>query len=86
MGKVPAIETEATETRELQEGQGKGQPFVDVRSGGGVSLSSRGCSGSPRAYRWLEPQSHRPQSTVSSPRVVAAGFRAQAPLTLHRSE
>lgn len=42
---MPAVKAEAAETRELQEGQGEGQPCVDVRSGGGVSLSSRGCSG-----------------------------------------
>lgn len=41
---MPAVETEAAETRELQEGQGEGQSCVDARSGGGVSLSSRGCS------------------------------------------
>lgn len=84
---MPAVETEAAETRELQEGQGEGQSCVDARSGGGVSLSSRGCSAPPlRAYRCLEPHSHRLQSTVSNPRVVVAGFRAWAPLTLHRSE
>lgn len=84
---MPAVEAEAAEMREHRRGRAKASPVWMLGVVAGYPCLVEAVVGSPpRAYRWLEPHSHRPQSTVSSPRVVAAGFRAWAPLTLHRSE